>query len=293
MSYWIFIVTNHKEHNLEGRQILLTRIGDNFWGLGKSTGNRNALQPDDKIVFYVGDPEMVFAATAVLASSSYSPSLEERERLSHGQAFYRAEFGVRLKDAIVWEKPKSVYELAESLAFIKNKLRWGPFFQGGIKAIDEQDFMTITANTSESVAPHTEEDYGAQFALESHLEEFIDLNWDRINFGEKLNRYKTEEQSGRQFPAGTWSIDFLCRSEVGRDFVIVELKRGKGSDATIGQVLRYIGWVKENLAAPDQNVRAIIIASEIDDSLRYASKQLVNVRLLTYSIDFKLLPFAG
>jgi hypothetical protein len=293
LNYWIFIVTNHKEHNLEGRQILLTRIGDNFWGLGEKTGNRNALQPGDKVAFYVGDPEMVFAATAALASASFCPSTEERERLSHDEAFYRAEFGVRLKDAIIWEKPKRVAELVENLGFIKNKLRWGPFFQGGIKAINEHDYMVIIGSKSESNVSRSEEDEGSQFALESHLEEFIDSNWDRINFGERLSRYRTEEQSGRQFPAGTWSIDFLCRGETSRDFVIVELKRGKSSDATIGQVLRYIGWVKENLAGPDDDVRAIIIAHDVDDALRYATKQLANVRLLTYSIDFKLLQFKG
>jgi len=73
--------------------------------------------------------------------------------------------------------------------------------------------------------------------------------------------------------------------------VVIELKRGKTSDATVGQVLRYIGWVAENLAEPTQQVRGIIISQEVDDALKYAIKGLKNVNVLTYKVDFKLLPF--
>ena len=60
--------------------------------------------------------------------------------------------------------------------------------------------------------------------MEVHLEEFIDQNWEKLNFGSKLHRYRTEEQNGRQFPAGTWSIDFLCVDRESGDFVVIELK---------------------------------------------------------------------
>ncbi len=32
-------------------------------------------------------------------------------------------------------------------------------------------------------------------------------------------------------------------------FVVIELKKGRPSDQVIGQVLRYMGWVKKNLCA--------------------------------------------
>ncbi len=69
------------------------------------------------------------------------------------------------------------------------------------------------------------------------------------------------------------------------------MKRGKTSDSTVGQVLRYIRWVKENIAEPNQGVRGIIIAKEVDDALRYAVKDLDNVSILNYKVDFKLSPF--
>jgi restriction system protein len=132
-----------------------------------------------------------------------------------------------------------------------------------------------------------------QFALEAHLEEFIDKNWDHIQFGLHLERYKTDDQDGRQFPAGPWSIDFLCVDMGNGDFVVVELKRGQTSDASVGQVLRYMGWVRENLTKPGQKVRGIIIAKEVDEAMRYAISGLKDVSVLIYRVDFHLAPFAA
>jgi len=70
--------------------------------------------------------------------------------------------------------------------------------------------------------------------------------------------------------------------------VVIELKRGKMSDATVGQLLRYIGWVQENLAEPGQKTRGIIIASNVDDALRLAVRNLPNVKVLTYRVDSHL-----
>jgi len=104
-------------------------------------------------------------------------------------------------------------------------------------------------------------------------------------------RYQTGEQDGRQFPAGPWSIDFLCTEKETGDFVVLELKRGKTGDLTVGQILRYIGWVRENLAREGQKVKGIIVAKDVDEGLRYAVHELNKVSSLTYKVDFALTPF--
>ena len=86
-------------------------------------------------------------------------------------------------------------------------------------------------------------------------------------------------------------IDLLFYHLKLRCFVVIELKRGKTSDATVGQALRYIGWVRKNLAKPNQTVRGIIISREADEALEYAVESLKNVSVLSYRVDFKLLPF--
>jgi len=49
-----------------------------------------------------------------------------------------------------------------------------------------------------------------------------------------LELYKTDELGGRQFPSGTWSIDFLAIDKDNNDLVVIELKRGKTSNSTVG-----------------------------------------------------------
>jgi hypothetical protein len=220
---------------------------------------------------------------------------EQKDIYGHGKTFYRADYGVKLENIELFDSPRLVKEIVPSLKFIENKENWNTYFQGGIRQLSEDDFLAIVGWRSLSLSEQSKTDDSiiseSQFALEAHLEEFIDKNWKHIDFGADLIRYETDEQSGRQFPAGTWSIDFLCTDKSSGDFVVIELKRGRSSDSAVGQVLRYIGWVDENLAKPGQNTRGIIIAKEVDDALRYAVKGLKNVKVLTYKVDFKLSPF--
>jgi predicted RNA-binding protein len=297
MSDWIFCVTAHKEVGIsDPEDVLKQRFNDQFWGLGEKTPNRRALKAGDRVVFYLGIPHRTFGASAVLASDSFALSPQQREELSHGIDFYRAPFGVRLSEVKIWEHPCRVEDVLAALSFIENKDNWGVYFQGGVRYVPERDFEVITQQCfatplvlSESPLQQTSTILSrSEFALETHLEEFLDKNWNHIDFGRKLNRYATEEENGRQFPAGQWSIDFLCTDNSSGNLVVVELKKGQTSDATVGQILRYIAWVEENLANKAQNVEGVIIAKEIDEALRYAVKNLPHVSVLTYRVDFTL-----
>jgi len=299
MNYWLFTVTQKKVDGdvFEPDAILKQRLSDKFWGLGERTPNRRYLAQGDRVVFYVGIPYTTFAATAILATDSFALSEDQKDKYGHGLSLYRPDYGVILDGIELWESPRVVKDLIGNLKFIENKENWGAYFQGGVRQLSEDDFRAIAEGRKVSfAAPSKTEDpivSESQFALEAHLEEFIDKNWKHISFGASLIRYESDDQSGRQFPAGPWSVDFLCTDKTTGDFVVIELKRGKSSDSTIGQVLRYMGWVEENLAKPGQATRGIIIAQEVDDALRYAVRSLKNVSVLTYRVDFKLLPFTG
>jgi len=297
MSYWAFTVTEKKldDGNLLAEEIFKQRTSDKFWGLGEKTPNRRSLRRGDRIVFYVGWPLMIFAGTATLASDSFSLSDEQKDLYGHGKQFYRADYGVQLENIDLFDSPRPVKEVIPSLKFIENKENWYVYFQGGVRQLSEDDFLTIVGWRSLPLSESRKTDDAiiseSQFVLEAHLEEFMEKNWKHIDFGADLIPYATDEQSGRQFPAGTWSIDFLCTDKSNGDFVVIELKRGRSSDSAVGQVLRYIGWVDENLAKPGQKTRGIIIAKEVDDALRYAVKGLPHVSVLTYRVDFKLSEF--
>jgi predicted RNA-binding protein len=296
MKYWIFIVTQKKVNGelFTSEDILEQRLTDHFWGLSERTPNRGNLKRGDKVVFYRGTPSMTISASATLASDSFKLTEQQKSQFDHGKTIFRPDFGVMLEKVQIWEHPHFIKDLIPNLNFIENKEIWGSYFQGGIRQLSEDDFRTITENLFEEKTPNilTSEEIinKSQFALEAHLEEFIDNNWQYVKFGAELQKFSVDEQNGRQFPAGQWSIDFLCIDKSDNSLVVIELKRGKTSDSTVGQLLRYMGWVSENLAKPNQEVRGIIIAHDVDDALRYAIMGLKNVRVLTYRVDFQLFP---
>ena len=126
------------------------------------------------------------------------------------------------------------------------------------------------------------------FALEEHLEDFMEANWGAIDFGRGLRIWTDDEDEwGRQYGTEVGIIDFLCEDEAANELVVVELKRGKSSDRVVGQILRYMGWVREHLAE-GRGVSGIIITHEYDDRVRYAVAELPNVEAWTYSVSFTL-----
>jgi restriction system protein len=66
------------------------------------------------------------------------------------------------------------------------------------------------------------------------------------------------------------------------------LKKGKSSDAVVGQLLRYMGWVKKHNATGSENVRGIIITSAPDDRIKYAMLVAQGVSFYTYRVSFDL-----
>lgn len=296
MNYWIFSVTSHKIGNttLTADEIFERRMKDKFWGINEKTPNRKNLKKGDNVVFYIGLPRKEFAGCVTLSSPCIKLTDAQRKEYSHGKKFYTIEYGVLLDEIDTWSHPKSVEELVPKLKFIENKEFWFSYFQGGVRQITEDDHRIITgareASLVEQIGISRDIESQTEFALETHLEEFISQNWDKIDWGSQLELYRSDEQDGRQFPAGTWSIDFLAVDKTKNELVVVELKRGKTSDSTVGQILRYINWVKENVAAEGQNVRGIIIAKDIDDALNYAVRDQPNIEVKTYSVNFKLFP---
>ena len=127
----------------------------------------------------------------------------------------------------------------------------------------------------------------AVFVLEKYLEEFIISNWGNI-FPDLEVYVDDRGKEGRQYKTDIGIIDLLAVDKQSRAFVVIELKRDKTSDQVIGQVQRYMGWVKTKLCANDQSVRGIIICNEEDEKLRYAMMMVRDVKVKFYEASFKL-----
>lgn len=121
-------------------------------------------------------------------------------------------------------------------------------------------------------------------SLEKQIEDFLACNVGLIEPGLRL--HKEEDREGRQYPTDVGVIDMLCRRPNG-DFVVVELKRGRGSDTVVGQISRYMGWVKKHLAAGHE-VFGIIIAADADEEMQYAVTAHPNLRARYFVIKLEL-----
>jgi restriction system protein len=127
------------------------------------------------------------------------------------------------------------------------------------------------------------------FALEKHLEDFLVANWTLTDLGKDFDIFSEEgEPVGRQYPSDTGPIDILAISKDGKTLLVVELKRGRASDVVVGQIQRYMGYVKTELAESYQQVRGVIIALEDDLRLRRALSVASNIEFYRYRVSFKL-----
>lgn len=127
------------------------------------------------------------------------------------------------------------------------------------------------------------------FALEKHLEDFLVRNWSSTELGKNYNIVEEDgEIIGQQYPSDTGPIDILAISKDKKEYLVVELKKGRASDAVVGQVQRYMGYVLEDLSEPGQSVRGVIIALEDDIRLKRALSVTNNIEFYKYQVSFKL-----
>ena len=140
------------------------------------------------------------------------------------------------------------------------------------------------------VATSSDVEDASEFALEKHLEDFLVKNWKQTDLGKKYDIFEEEgELVGEQYQTDTGPIDILAISKNKKTILVIELKKGRASDVVVGQIQRYMGYVKEELLEPGQEVKGLIIGLEADTRLRRALAVCTNIDFYRYQIDFKLI----
>ena len=125
------------------------------------------------------------------------------------------------------------------------------------------------------------------FYMEKQLEDFIISNWENTEFGMKYELiYEDGVLVSQQYQTSIGKIDILAKDKITKNHVVIELKKNQTSDDTIGQLSRYMGWVKEH--KKDDAVKGIIVAGKFDEKLRYAKTMVPNSEAFLYEIDFKI-----
>jgi endonuclease len=137
-----------------------------------------------------------------------------------------------------------------------------------------------------------DQDEGYGFALESHLRDFIAKHLPDIRVtSERLALFEGPDgHDGIEYPTGVGPIDILAVDSAG-NYVVFELKVGGGPDRAVGQILRYMGWVRKHLAA-DKRVSGVIVAREATEKLKYAVSLVPSISVHDYRLRFELEPIA-
>ncbi|RMH79110.1 MAG: DUF1016 family protein [Calditrichaeota bacterium] len=130
------------------------------------------------------------------------------------------------------------------------------------------------------------------FGLERHLHEFLRDNWELTELGQEWEIYSEpgDDIAGYEYPTDVGRIDILARHKHRPEWLVIELKRNQSTDQTVGQVLRYMGWVSRNLAEKGESVRGMIISRTVDKALLYAVEVVGNDRIsvMQYEVQFRL-----
>ena len=154
------------------------------------------------------------------------------------------------------------------------------------------EIESLTGGTNKQIifsSDETVEDPSA-FALEKHLEDFLVYNWPQTELSKKYDLVSDEGVVvAQQYQSDTGPIDILAISKDKKEYLVVELKKGRTSDVVVGQTLRYMGFVKNELATSGENVRGVVIALEDDLRLRNALSMVPSIDFFRYQVDFKLI----
>ncbi len=153
-----------------------------------------------------------------------------------------------------------------------------------IAEVAESDYKSIlewsTDRDPEPAIEHYEEElrtYLAELGISVIGSEYADYEM-----------YEDEEGNiGELYTTPVGEIDLLYEHVNSGDFVVVELKRTQEtSDQVVGQISRYIGWVKNELVDGSQ-VHGLIVTQTASRRLKYAVQALADCKLATYKLDFQ------
>ena len=139
----------------------------------------------------------------------------------------------------------------------------------------KEEIMVADKNVNET---------SSSFLLEKHLESYIEKFWDETIFGKDFDIY----ENGIQFPTETGPLDLLAQKKDKSEFLVLELKRDKTSDVAVAQTLRYMGYIKKELAKNDEKVKGCIIGTQEDRNLVNAISMVPDIDFYRYNINFSL-----
>ncbi|MBU4176115.1 MAG: DUF91 domain-containing protein [Actinobacteria bacterium] len=255
-NYWLF---SNKSAGAYDDNIwdMSTVLKTSCYSIKEPESNRSHVSPGD--VVYMRIYGHAFIGRFVIAGEwKKAPVKQQKWKVTVGT--------FPMKDVVIWPRPLPQVLVMKDLSNQNYRKR--------INKITREDGIMI--ETAQRV--YTRLGFGDAdeniLVLEKGLEEAIKPNLKKLGLKPAGKNIRQQFDMG----IGVGRSDLICLDENG-DLVVVELKRGLTSDEAIGQVLRYMGWLRENTAEKGQKVEGCIVAGDYDEHLRLAAAA-ANVRLV-------------
>ncbi|MDI1226924.1 MAG: endonuclease NucS [bacterium] len=219
----------------------------------------------------------------------FKASEKNRSKVSKGDLVFFREYGTGIWGTCVvgqWQDDKEAkrkHNIEAGWFPISNPQKWDVVLPYEIvaKELSNQNYRLRIAKATPEDA-HTLElakriyermGYGRAdgelFLLEAGLEEAVKKNLKQL--GLKLADENIRQQCA--LGIGIGRTDLICLDK-NDNFVVLELKAVASSEAVIGQIQKYMGYVRENWAEKSgKQVHGIILTPTFDEGLRYAAKE--------------------
>lgn len=125
------------------------------------------------------------------------------------------------------------------------------------------------------------------FLEEKYLQQFLLENFN--NFFKDLQKYYVDDSCSEVPLGNAGRCDILAKNRETGDLVVIELKREVASSRAVGQILSYITGAQKEIAKDGQDVKAILVAKDFDDSFLSAIERTEDeISLKKYNLHFDL-----
>jgi RecB family endonuclease NucS len=92
---------------------------------------------------------------------------------------------------------------------------------------------------------------------------------------------------GKEYSIDGKRIDILLENKTSNELLVIELKAGLAKKEVLGQIAEYLGKLSRKF--PNNQINGLIIAGEIDESLKDACRPFPNIKTKKYKIELSII----
>jgi RecB family endonuclease NucS len=150
--------------------------------------------------------------------------------------------------------------------------------------VEDGVLKNIYTEKHENNVAESQDDSGTEsttgFTYERDLQKALVKQAEKLFPGFKIYG---EDLDGVEYQIEGKRIDLLLENVSENELLAIELKAGIADFKVFGQISMYLGLLKKEF--PQKNIKGIIIAGKIDESLKYAVVTNANVKIREYNME--------